>query len=69
MYPIPQPKYNENIQVKEKEKNIHYTSNPGILKLNGRQNYEINLINSDILQYIDESRSGKAMNEILQENL
>jgi len=47
IYPIPQPKYNRSLQVEGKR--MHYTSNPGVMLLHGaRQNYEINLINTDL---------------------
>lgn len=65
LYPIPQPKYKRSLQVE----GMHYTSNPGLITLTGRQNYEINLINTDILQYIDENRTGHAVKEVLQDNL
>lgn len=57
IYPIPQPKYNRSLQVEGKR--MHYTSNPGVMLLHGaRQNYEINLINTDLLHYIEENRIG-----------
>lgn len=59
IYPIPQPKYNRNLQVEGKK--MHYTSNPGIMTLTGaRQTYEIDLINTNLLQYLEENRIGCA---------
>lgn len=66
IYPIPQPKYNRNLQVEGKK--VHYTSNPGIMILGAaRQVYEINLINSDLLQYIKENKIGCALDQQHQE--
>jgi hypothetical protein len=46
---------------------MHYTSNPGLISLMGaRQCYEINVVNSDLYQYIDENRVGKPINLLLQ---
>lgn len=68
LYPIPQPKYPYDVQLSSKK--IHYTSNPGHLILSGaKQNYTMNLINTDVLNYIDEQRTGRAINEVLQDNL
>jgi hypothetical protein len=68
IYPIPQPKYSYDVQLSSKK--IHYTSNPGHLVLSGaKQNYTMNLINTDVLNYIDEQRTGRAINEVLQDNL
>ena len=61
MYPIPQPAYSHNLVLEDKK--LHYTSNPGIMNLHGaKQVYSFNLINYDLLQYIDENRTGRASN-------
>lgn len=68
LYPIPQPKYDITLQVESKK--MHYTSNPGLITLTGgKQTYEINVINTDLLQYISENRAGHAVKESTQDNL
>lgn len=67
LYPIPQPRYNRSLHVEGKK--LHYTSNPGLVFLNGaRQVYELNLINSDLHEYMNENRVGQPSN-MLQDNL
>lgn len=51
-YPVPQPKYSHEQQLSTKL--THFTSNPGFIKLEGaKQDIKIDLINVDILNYID----------------
>ena len=72
IYPIPQPKFNHKIsrEAADDKVKVHHTSNPGTISLQGaKQSYEISLINSDIIHYIDENRTGRAINDVLQENL
>lgn len=72
IYPIPQPRFNDRIsrETGDDKVRVHYTSNPGTISLQGaKQNYEINLVNSDLIHYIDENRTGRAINDVLQENL
>lgn len=57
IYPIPQPKYSEkknNREENDDKVRVHHTSNPGTISLQGaKQNYEISLVNSDLIHYID----------------
>ena len=67
-YPIPQPKHPLWTQVFLK--NVHFTSNPGFIHLAGaRENIKIDLLNLDLLSYIDENRTGNPIKNIMQENL
>lgn len=67
LHPIPQPKYSFP---GDEDRRVHFTSNPGSLTLQGsRQDYNIDLINSDLLYYIDENKSGRAGGEVLMDNL
>jgi hypothetical protein len=67
-YPIPQPKHPLWNQVFLK--NVHFTSNPGFIHMTGaRENIKIDLLNLDLLSYIDENRTGNPIKNIMQENL
>ena len=65
-YPIPQPKY----ELEEYISNIHLTSNPGHLTLKGGvKNIRIDMVNTDILSYIDEHKTGIPTRPVMQENI
>jgi len=67
-YPIPQPAYSHSSEVYSKT--TQFTSNPGYIHLLGaKENIKIDVINLDLLNYIDENRTGRAMIETMQENL
>lgn len=57
IYPIPQPKFSEKKNNREEGNDkvrVHHTSNPGTIFLQGaKQSYEISLVNSDIIHYMD----------------
>jgi DNA polymerase II small subunit/DNA polymerase delta subunit B len=57
-YPIPQPKFSYSQDFLQK--NMHFTSNPGFIQLSGRENIKIDMINLDLLNYIDENKAGRA---------
>lgn len=49
---------------------MHFASNPGFLHLSGaRENIKIDMINMDLLNYIDENRTGVPLRDIMQDNL
>ena len=51
-YPIPQPKF--SIFKEFLQKNMHFTTNPGIITLSaGSSKIKINMLNIDLLNYID----------------
>ena len=66
-YPLPQPKYELDLRLK----NLHFTSNPGSVFLAAGKNKatKLELINMDLLTYMDENRTGTAVKNILQDNL
>ena len=72
IYPIPQPRLGEKKGGREEDDKVrvHHTSNPGTISLQGaKQSYEISLVNCDLIHYIDENRTGRALGDVLQDNL
>ena len=68
IYPIPQPMYPYYNDIEGK--GVHLVSNPGQIMLHGgREKVEINVINSDILHYIDEYKTGRGGSDVLMDNL
>lgn len=67
LYPVPQPKYSFSQELLQN--NLLFTSNPGIIELKAREKIIINLVNLDLLNYIDENRAGRAQIEVMQDNL
>ena len=67
-YPIPQPKHTF---FSPSFKNVRFTSNPGTILLSSglNKNVVIDMMNMDLLHYIDENRTGMAQKSILQDNL
>lgn len=68
IYPIPQPMYPYCNDIEGNA--VRFVSNPGQIILHGgREKVEINVINSDLLQYIDEYKTGRAGGDVLMDNL
>jgi hypothetical protein len=61
LYPIPQPPFD----LKTKSM-VKFASNPATVRLeSGRTECKMNIINYDLIHYIDESKCGKATKEAL----
>ena len=61
LYPIPQPPFD----LKTKGM-VKFASNPATVRLeSGRTECKMNIINYDLIHYIDESKCGKATKEAL----
>lgn len=65
-HPIPQPAYKpENSQIK-----VKFISNPSSIKIEGKRSVcKIDLINYDILKYMDTHKIGRAGNDLRKENI
>lgn len=66
LYPLPQPAYESESRIE----NVKFISNPSTMEVQGRRSLcKIDLVNYDILKYIDTFKAGKATKDLRQENL
>jgi hypothetical protein len=62
LYPIPQPSY----EPEDRKIRVKYLSNPASIKLEGRgTSCQVDLINYDIIKYIDTHKLGKPTKQLL----
>lgn len=63
LYPLPQPAYETDSRID----NVRFISNPSTMDVQGRRSHcKIDLVNYDILKYIDTYKGGKATKDLRQ---